>query len=115
MKNLVLVLLILLVGCTKPELPTPEIPSKSDIFSVQQSSVYDGQLIYFNLATPGTYMLTLIDKETNQVISREKFIGKPGENIKRIYTNSLKSQSMYLLLEDFERKEIKKTVIIIKK
>jgi hypothetical protein len=59
-------------------------------------------------------MLTLIDKETNQVISREKFTGKSGENVKKIYTNSLKSKSMYLLLQDSEMKEIKKTIIIIK-
>jgi hypothetical protein len=114
MKKTLLIALVFLAGCTKPELPSPEIPTQSNIFSVQQSTVSDGQLITFDLSSGGIYILTLIDKETNQVISREKFTGKSGENVKKIYTNSLKSKSMYLLLQDSEMKEIKKTIIIIK-
>jgi hypothetical protein len=55
-----------------------------------------------------------MDKETGQVISREKFNGKIGENIKKIYTNSIQSQYLYLLLEDVTKKEIGKTTIITK-
>lgn len=105
---------VLIWGCTKPELPAPEIISKDRIFSIQQSTVTNGQLIYFDLPSSGTYTLTLIDKETNQVISREKFTGQIGENVRRIYTNSLKPKEMKLLLEDLEKKEIGKTVIIKK-
>jgi hypothetical protein len=114
MKKTLLIALVFLAGCTKPELPSPEMSTQSNIFSVQQSTVSDGQLITFDLSSGGIYILTLIDKETNQVISREKFTGKSGENVKKIYTNSLKSKSMYLLLQDSEMKEIKKTIIIIK-
>lgn len=114
MKKIFPIFFLLIAGCTKPELPTPEIVANSNIFSVSQSTVTNGQLIYFDLPSPGIYTLTLIDKETNQVISREKFTGQIGENARIIYTNSLKPKEMNLLLENFEKKEIGKTVIIKK-
>ena len=113
MKKIVLILLILLVGCTKPELPLPEVLTNDNIFSVKESSVTNGQSIYFNLPSAGTYTLTLIDKESGQVISRERFIGQNGENVKKIYTKSISVKYLYLLLEDVTKKEIAKTTIII--
>jgi hypothetical protein len=80
---------------------------------VGESSVVNGQSIYFDLPSAGTYTLTLIDKESGQVISRERFIGQNGENVKKIYTNSISIKYLYLLLEDVTKKEISKTTIII--
>jgi hypothetical protein len=94
----------------EPTLP----PAVQKIFSVKESRVTDGQSIHFDLPLDGVYTLTLIDKETGQVIGREKFNGKIGENIKKIYTNSIQSQYLYLLLEDVTGKEIGKTIIITK-
>jgi signal peptidase I len=114
MKKIIFILLILLVGCTKMEIePTPP-PVVQKIFSVKESRVTDGQSIYFDLPSDGVYTLTLIDKETGQVIGRERFTGKIGDNIKKIYTNSIQSQYLYLLLEDVTKKEIGKTIIITK-
>jgi hypothetical protein len=114
MKKIIFILLILLVGCTKMDIePTPP-PAVQKIFSVKESRVTDGQSIHFDLPLDGVYTLTLIDKETGQVIGREKFNGKIGENIKKIYTNSIQSQYLYLLLEDVTGKEIGKTIIITK-
>ena len=113
MKKIILISLILLVGCTKPELPTPIMPIEK-IFNVAESKVVNGQSIYFDLPSVGVYTLSLIDKENGQVVSRERFIGQNGENIKKIYTNSIQSQYLYLLLEDVTKKEISKTTIIIK-
>jgi hypothetical protein len=114
MKKIIFILLVLLVGCTKMDIePTPP-PAVQKIFSVKESRVTDGQSIHFDLPLDGVYTLTLIDKETGQVISREKFNGKLGENIKKIYTNSIQSQYLYLLLEDVTKKEIGKTTIITK-
>ena len=114
MKKIIFILLILLVGCTKMEIePTPP-PPVQNIFDVKESKVVDGQIIYFKLPSAGVYTLTLIDKENGQVISRERFNGIIGENIKRIYTNSIQSQYLYLLLEDVTKKEIGKTIIITK-
>ena len=111
MKKIVVISLILTVGCTKPELPTPT-PPVEKIFSVGESKVVNGQSIYFDLPSAGTYTLTLIDKETGQVVSRERFIGQYGENVKKIYTNSIQSTYLYLLLEDVTKKEIGKTIIV---
>jgi len=112
MKKLILISLILLVGCTKVDVPTPTIPIEK-IFNVKESKVVNGQSIHFDLPSAGLYTLTLIDKESGQVISREKFTGQNGENVKKIYTNSIQIQYLYLLLEDVTKKEIAKTIIII--
>jgi hypothetical protein len=58
--------------------------------------------------------LTLIDKTTGQVISRERFTGQNGENVKKIYTKSISGKYLYLLLEDIDKKELNKTTLIIK-
>lgn len=112
MKKVVIISLIILAGCTKPELPTPTMPVEK-IFEVKESRVVNGQSIFFDLPAAGTYTLTLIDKESGQVVSRERFIGQNGENVKKIYTNSIESTYLYLLLEDVTKKEISKTTIII--
>ena len=101
--------IIFIISCKKIE-PMPQPTQK--IFSVSESSISDGQLIYFDLPITGTYTLTLIDKNTNQVISRERFNGQIGENVKTIYTKSLPVKYLYLLLEDNTKKEIGKTTII---
>ena len=88
MKKILFIFVILLVGCTKPELPIPT-PPVEKIFSVGESRVVNGQSIYFDLPSTGVYTLTLIDKESGQVVSRERFTGQSGENIKKIYTNSI--------------------------
>lgn len=113
MKKIILISLILLIGCTKPELPTPN-PPVEKIFSVGESSVLDGQSIHFDLPSAGIYYLTLVDKQSGQVVSREKFNGQAGENVKKIYTKSLQFRYLYLLLEDVTKKEINRTTIIIK-
>ena len=112
MKKILFIFVILMWGCTKIDMPTPQ-PSVEKIFNVKESKVVNGQSIYFDLPSTGVYTLTLIDKENGQVISRERFVGQNGENIKKIYTNSIQSQYLYLLLEDVTKKEISKTTIII--
>jgi hypothetical protein len=113
MKKIILISLILLAGCTKPELPTPEVVAKDNIFNVTESRVLNGQSIHFDLPSSGIYMLTLVSVTTNQVISRERFVGQIGENVKKIYTNSLPKGYLYLVLEDVDKKELKKTIIIV--
>ncbi len=113
MKKITLITLLLLAGCTKPELPTPE-PPVEKIFNVGESNVVDNQSIYFDLPSAGTYFLVLIDKESGQVISREKFTGQIGENVKKIYTKSIQVRYLYLVLEDGDKNQLKKTTIILK-
>ena len=101
-------------GCTKPEIIVPITPTNTNIFDVTESKVTNGQSITFKLPSIGIYTLILIDKENGQVVSRERFNGQIGENIKKIYTNSIQTQYLYLLLEDVTKKEIGKTIIITK-
>jgi hypothetical protein len=110
MKKILLISFILL-GCSTPDIPNPVMPIEK-IFNVTESNVENGQSIHFDLPSKGTYTLTLIDKESGQVVSREKFIGQNGENVKKIYTKSLQSRYLYLLLEDVTKKELGKTTII---
>jgi hypothetical protein len=115
MKQLLLILSILLIftSCVD-EVVEPLPPTTQSIFDVKESMVVDGQSIQFKLPSAGLYTLTLIDKQTNQVISRERFNGIIGENNKSIYTKSIQSRYLYLLLEDVTKKEIGRTTIITK-
>jgi hypothetical protein len=112
MKKILFIFVVLLGSCTKIDIPTPTMPVEK-IFNVGESKVVNGQSIHFDLPSAGIYTLSLIDKESGQVISRERFTGQNGENVKKIYTNSIQFKSLYLSLEDVNKKEISKTIIII--
>jgi hypothetical protein len=106
--------LVLISACTKVEIvPTP-LPTNTDIFGVKESVVVDGQEIKFTLKSDGVYTLTIGNDVTGQVITRERFIGKNGENKMILYTKSLPATYLYLLLEDGNKSQVGKTSIIIK-
>jgi hypothetical protein len=108
-----LLLILLLIGCTKiTPIPTPPPPVK-DIFSTSQSTVSNGDEVVVNLTAAGRYTLTMSDSTTSQVLTRERFIGKVGENKLKIYTKSLSVKYLYLVLEDSTKTQIGKTTITI--
>jgi len=111
MKKL-LVILLLLTSCKKVVAPLP-IATTKDIFSVPQSTVSNGDEIIFNLKSSGVYTLTMGDSIANQVLTRERFNGKIGENKLKIYTSSLPVKYLYLVLEDASKTQIGKTTIKI--
>jgi hypothetical protein len=113
MKKLIILCFLIFTSCVEEiiELPPPPI---TNIFDVKESKVTDGQTINFILPSAGVYTLTLIDKETNQVVSRERFNGTVGKNNKKIYISSIQSQYLYVLLENVAKTEIGKTTIITK-
>lgn len=114
MKKLIFLFTLLLTSCiTEVIEPIPQ-PTIEKIFSLKESRVVDGQDIYFDLPSEGLYTLTLIDKESGQVISRERFNGKGGENIKNIYTKSIDSRYLYLVLNDNNKVELNRTTLILK-
>jgi AAA+ superfamily predicted ATPase len=103
-----------IISCTKMEIePMPQPKPVVDIFSVSESSVKDGDEIMFKLDISEIYIIKLVDVQTNQVISKEKITGKIGENKIKVYTKSIQSRYLYLVLEDVYKKEIKKTKINI--
>jgi len=110
MKKLLIVLL-LLSACKKIEVQ-PQPPVVQDIFSVAESTVSNGDDIYFDLKAAGIYTLTMLDENQN-VITRERISGKVGQNKLKIYTSSLPVKYLYLVLEDQSRTQIGKTTIKI--
>jgi hypothetical protein len=113
MKKIILISFILLAGCTKMEIePTPP-PTTQNIFSVTESAVRDGQTIQFDLPSDGIYILAYTDVATGDVISREKFNGKAGKNLKKIYTKTIMPKYLYLILTSENKTQISKTKITI--
>jgi len=55
----------------------------------------------------------MIDTIQNQVVSRERFTGKVGLNSLKIYTNSLPTKYLSVVLKDQNNVQIGKTKIII--
>ena len=92
----------------------PVVEINTDIFSKTQTEVTDGQIITFDLKADGVYTLTIGDSVTNQVVTRERFTGKTGQNKLTLYTKSLPTSYLYLLLEDGNKSQVGKTTIIIK-
>jgi hypothetical protein len=113
-KLLFILFLVILSACTKIEIPVPVPPTNTDIFSVKESVVTDGQEIKFTLKADGVYTLTIGNESTGQVVTRERFTGKAGENKLTLYTKSLPTSYLYLLLEDGNKSQVGKTTIIIK-
>jgi hypothetical protein len=104
--------IIFIISCTKIQ-PTPITQVSKDIFAVPQSSVTNGMEIAVNLKTAGVYTLTMGDSTTNQVVTRERFNGKVGENKLKIYTNTLSTKYLYLLLEDQYKTKVARTSITV--
>lgn len=115
MRNIYFILgLVILSACRKVELPIPVASTNTNIFNSKQTEVTDGQIITFDLKVNGVYTLTIGDSVTNQVVTRERFNGKIGENKLTLYTKSLPTTYLYLLLEDVNKTQVGKTTIIIK-
>jgi hypothetical protein len=55
----------------------------------------------------------MIDTVQNQVVSRERFTGKVGLNPLKIFTNTLPTKYLSVVLKDQNNNEIGKTRIII--
>jgi hypothetical protein len=101
----------MIIACTSDELQ-PEHAIVKDTFEVVENTVTDKSPITFTLEKEGIYTLTLLDG--NQVISREKFVGKQGKNSLTLYTRTIQTKYLYLVLQDSNNNQIGKTTIIIK-
>jgi len=84
-----------------------------DIFKETEISVLNDQDISFNLEQGGTFILKLVDIQTQQVISKEMIELINGKNTIKIFTKSIQSTYLYLVLEDLNKNELKKTKVII--
>jgi DNA helicase TIP49 (TBP-interacting protein) len=92
---------------------TPVSPTNVEFFSLSENKVKNGDVININLTTGGVYTLTMIDTVQNQVVSRERFTGKVGLNSLKIFTNTLPTKNLSVVLKDQNNNQIGKTRIII--
>jgi len=104
--------MVSIISCQKLEIePLPK--PVEDIFLLSETKVVDGQDISFNIDLEGSYIVKLIDLESNNVISKEKTQLIKGKNTIKIFTKSIPSQYLYLVLEDENKKEIKRTKLTL--
>lgn len=103
--------MVSIISCQKEDIVEPQLV---DIFKVEQSTLENKSQITFKVENEGMYIVTMIDKNTNQVISREKIKCVIGENKIRVYTKTIPSQYLYLTLEDSFNNQLGKTTITIK-
>ena len=116
MKRIKIILLccvVFILSCKKTVSFTPESPTSVEFFSLPENKVKNGDVININLTTGGVYTLTMIDTVQNQVVSRERFTGKVGLNPLKIFTNTLPTKYLTVVLKDQNNNEIGKTRIII--
>jgi hypothetical protein len=116
MKRIKIILLccvVFILSCKKTVSFTPESPTSVEFFSLPENKVKNGDVININLTTGGVYTLTMIDTVQNQVVSRERFTGKVGLNPLKIFTNTLPTKYLSVVLKDQNNNEIGKTRIII--
>ena len=113
-KYILLCCVVFTNSCKKIEPILPTVSSNNkEFFSVPENTVKNGDIMNFSLTTVGTYTLTMVDTVLNQVVSRERFTGKIGINNLTIYTNSLPTKYLSIVLKDGNNNQIGKTNIII--
>jgi DNA helicase TIP49 (TBP-interacting protein) len=105
--------MVFIISCKKTVLFTPESTTNVEFFSLSENKVKNGDVININLTTGGVYTLTMIDTVQNQVVSRERFTGKVGLNSFKIFTNTLPTKNLSVVLKDQNNNQIGKTRIII--
>lgn len=112
MKKLLLLLLLALGSCKKMDIqPAPL--QVIDIFNKTESTITKDSDISFNLNKSGIYVFKLIDKNTDQVIAKEKINGKIGMNTIKLYVRAIPVKYLYMVLDDEGGNQINKTTIII--
>ena len=106
--------MVFIISCHKEEIvPIPQPKPNVDIFTQTETTVSDGEEIMFKLSSDSTYILKLVDVQTGQVISKEKIIGKIGENKINIYTKTLPTKYLYIVLEDINKNQKGKTKLTL--
>lgn len=112
-RRVIFLFIILSTSCVQ-EIVEPIPTDTSNIFSQKETIVLDSEEISFELDKDGSYFISLIDVETNLLLTKEKIIGIKGINKLNIYTKSIESRYLYLVLTDINKVEINRTKVIFK-
>lgn len=109
MKKLLSILLLFLVlGCAQDEefividenQEVPEALFIEDLVGVKLASSIVSDRVAMNVKLPsdGVYRVKIRHSMTNELISQEKLTGKEGDNILKVYVNTLENSSYKLEL-----------------
>ena len=114
MKKYIILILLLLISCTPDLLDDlePNIPREDMVFKVDESSVHDGQTIFFEIDSEVEHTLIIFDTERKSVVSKQSFTPVVGLNDFQIFTKALPKKKLQLQLFKLSD-EIKTTFIQI--
>ena len=113
-KIIILCCTVFMTSCYKEDIePIPQPKPLVDIFTLTETSISNGDEVMFNLTSDETYIIKLVDFNNGQVLSKEKIIGKIGENKITIYTKSIQIKYLYLVLEDVNENQKGKTKLTL--
>ena len=105
---IILICVLYLTACSKDDILPVEVLKPTNIFTLNEYSISNGEEVGFELKENGTYILKLVNYQTNQVLSKEKITGKIGVNLINVYTNTLPVNQFYLILETDRGNELSK-------
>ena len=107
-KVLSLLALILILGCAQDEefividdnQQVPEALFIQDLVGVKLASAIVSDRVAMNVKLPsdGVYRVKIRHSMTNELISQERLTGKEGDNILKVYVNTLEKSSYKLEL-----------------
>jgi hypothetical protein len=107
-KVLSLLALILILGCAQDEefivldenQEVPEALFIQDLVGVKLASAIVSDRVAMNVKLPsdGVYRVKIRHSMTNELISQEKLTGKEGDNMLKVYVNTLEKSSYKLEL-----------------
>jgi len=113
MKKLWVFLLLILFSCQPDELVVePNVPREDLVFAVKESSVVDGQTLFFEVSSEIKHTFVIYDTETKSVVGKQSISPTLGMNTIVIYTKALPKKTLELILYQ-DSIEYKKTNIII--
>lgn len=114
MKKYIILILLLIISCTPDLLDDlePNIPREDMVFQVEESSVSDGQTIFFEIDSEVEHTLIIFDTERKSVVSKQSFTPIVGLNDFQIFTKALPRKKLQLQLFKLSD-EIKTTFIQI--
>ena len=113
MKKYIIFLLLILFSCQKDELLIgPDVPREDLVFAVSESSVVDGQTLFFEVSSETQHTFVIYDTETKSVVGKQSILPTLGMNTIVLYTKALPKKTLELILYQ-DSTEYKKTNIII--
>lgn len=100
MKKYIILILLLIISCTPDLLDDlePNIPREDMVFEVDESSVHDGQTIFFEIDSEVEHTLIIFDTERKSVVSKQSFTPVVGLNDFQIFTKALPKKKLQLQL-----------------